>query len=91
MAEPLDSHVSQSLMKGLGEDIDLHTWACDTIWPLEASYQDKDGYVAARLALAEMLKSGTTTFLEPMLPSHARFRNVVKAMEESGIRACLVS
>lgn len=85
------AHVAQSLMKGLGEDLDLHTWACDAIWPLEASYQDKDGYVAARLAFAEMLKSGTTTFLEPMFPSHAGLRNVVKAVEESGIRACVVS
>lgn len=85
------AHVVQSLMKGLGEDMDLHTWACDAIWPLEASYTDKDGYIAARLAFAEMLKSGTTTFLEPMLPSHAGFGNVVKAVEESGIRACLVS
>lgn len=85
------AHVVQSLMKGLGEDLDLHTWACDAIWPLEASYQGKDGYIAARLAFAEMLESGTTTFLEPMLPSHAGFENVVKAVEESGIRACLVS
>jgi cytosine/adenosine deaminase-related metal-dependent hydrolase len=85
------AHVAQSLMKGLGEDLDLHTWACDAIWPLKASYEGKDGYVAARLALAEMLKSGTTTFLEPMLPSHAGFENVVKAVEVSGIRACLVS
>ena len=85
------AHVAQSLMKGLAEDMDLHTWACDAVWPLEACYRDKDGYVAARLAVAEMLKSGTTCFLEPMLPSSAGFENVVMAVEESGIRACVVS
>lgn len=85
------AHLIQSLMRGLGEDLDLHRWACDAIWPLEASYQGDDGYVAAKLAMAEMLKSGTTCFLEPMLPSHAGFDRVAKAVEETGIRACLVS
>lgn len=77
-------------MRGLAEDMDLHRGACDAVWPLEASYQGDDGYVAAKLAMAEMLKSGTTCFLEPMLPSHAGFERIVDAVEESGIRGCLV-
>lgn len=85
------AHLIQSLMRGLGEDLDLHRWACDAIWPLEASYQGDDGYIAAKLAMAEMLKSGTTCFLEPMLPSHAGFDKVAKALEETGIRGCLVN
>jgi cytosine/adenosine deaminase-related metal-dependent hydrolase len=85
------AHVAQSLMKGLAEDMDLHSWARDAIWPLEACYWDKDGHVAATLAFTEMLKSRTACFLELMLPSHAGFENVVKAVEESGIRACVVS
>lgn len=85
------AHLVQSLMRGLGEDMDLHRWACDAIWPLEASYEKGDGYTAARLTMAEMLKSGTTCFLEPMLPSQADFGDVARAVEETGIRACLVS
>jgi cytosine/adenosine deaminase-related metal-dependent hydrolase len=84
------AHLIQSLMRGLGEDMDLHRWACDVIWPLEATYEGDDGYIAAKLAMAEMLKSGTTCFLEPMLPSHAGFDRVSKAVEETGIRGCLV-
>lgn len=85
------AHLIQSLMRGLGEDLALHRWACDMVWPLEASLQGDDGYIAAKLAMAEMLKTGTTCFLEPMLPSHADFGRVVQAVEETGIRACLVS
>lgn len=59
--------------------------------PLEANYHENDGYVAARLTIAEMLKSGTTCFLESMLTHGSGFDNVVKAVDESGIRACLVS
>lgn len=83
------AHLVQSLMRELGEDMDPHRWACDAIWPLEASYEKGDGYTAAKLTMAEMLKSGTTCFLEPMLPSQANFGDVVKAVEETGIRACL--
>ena len=38
-----------------------------------------------------MLKTGTTCFLEPMLPSSANneFSKVIEAVGESGIRACI--
>lgn len=83
------SHLAQSLLRGLAEEKPLHSWLCDAIWPLEANYQKDDGYVAARLTIAEMLKSGTTCFLESMLTHGSGFENVVKAVQESGIRACL--
>jgi len=55
-------------MRGLAEGLALHDWASCAVWPLEVSYEGDDGYVAAKLAMAEMLKGGTTCFLEPMLP-----------------------
>jgi cytosine/adenosine deaminase-related metal-dependent hydrolase len=85
------SHLAQSLLRGLAEDLPLHSWLCDAIWPLEACYDADDGYVAARLTIAEMLRSGTTTFLESMLTHRSGFENVVRAVGESGIRGCLVS
>jgi cytosine/adenosine deaminase-related metal-dependent hydrolase len=85
------SHLAQSLLRGLAEELPLFDWLCDAIWPLEANYHENDGYVAARLTIAEMLKSGTTCFLESMLTHGSGFENVVRAVEESGIRACLVS
>lgn len=84
------AHLAQSLLRGLAEDLPLHSWLCDAIWPLEASYADEDGYIAAKLTIAEMLKSGTTCFLEAMLTHRSGFENVVRAVGESGIRGCLV-
>ena len=85
------AHLIQSVLRGLAEDLPLHNWLCDAIWPLEALYDGDDGYHATRLTIAEMLKSGTTCLLEPMLTHRARFDNVCQAVEEMGIRACLVS
>lgn len=85
------AHVAQSLLRGLAENLPLHAWLCDAMWPLEAAFDGDDGYVAANLTIAEMLKSGTTCFLEAMLTHRAGFENVARAVDESGIRACLVS
>ncbi|KIW12623.1 hypothetical protein PV08_09901 [Exophiala spinifera] len=83
------AHLTQSLLRGLAENVSLHSWLCDSIWPLEANYEGTDGYVAARLTIAEMLKGGTTCFLEAMLTHRSGFDNVVRAVEEMGVRACL--
>ncbi|KAI8941898.1 hypothetical protein NX059_000012 [Plenodomus lindquistii] len=83
------AHLAQSLLRGLAEDLPLHNWLCDAIWPLEANYAEDDGYAASILTIAEMLKTGTTCFLEAMLTHRSGIDNVVKAVEVTGIRACL--
>lgn len=85
------AHLAQSLLRGLAEDLPLHNWLCDAIWPLEANYAEEDGYTASVLTIAEMLKTGTTCFLEAMMTHRSGLDNVVRAVEETGIRACLVS
>ena len=84
------AHLAQSLLRGLAEEVPLHSWLCDKIWPLEANFGPSDGYVGARLTIAEMLKSGTTCFLEAMLTHRSGFQNVARAVDEMGVRACLV-
>ncbi|KAF1925361.1 5-methylthioadenosine/S-adenosylhomocysteine deaminase n1 [Didymella exigua CBS 183.55] len=83
------AHLAQSLLRGLAEDLPLHSWLCDAIWPLEANYAEQDGHTASVLTIAEMLKTGTTCFLEAMLTHRSGLDNVVRAVQETGIRACL--
>lgn len=83
------AHLAQSLLRGLAEDLDLHSWLCDAIWPLEAAFEGNNGYVAAKLTIAEILLSGTTTCLEAMLTHRAGMENIVRAVEDTGIRGCL--
>ncbi|KAL2843542.1 hypothetical protein BJX68DRAFT_270041 [Aspergillus pseudodeflectus] len=83
------AHLVQSLLRGLAEDLPLHDWLCDAIWPLESNYADDDGYHAARLTIAEMLKTGTTAFLDPMVTFRAGWEQVCRAVGEMGIRGCL--
>ena len=55
-------HLAMTLLRGLGESESLDDWLNRTIWPLEARWMDED-FVrdGARLAVAEMVATGTTT------------------------------
>ncbi|KEF58755.1 uncharacterized protein A1O9_06681 [Exophiala aquamarina CBS 119918] len=83
------AHLGQSILRGLAEDVPLHSWLCDAIWPLEANYEDDDGYIASKMTIAEMLKSGSTCFLEALLTPGTGFENAARAVDEMGIRGCL--
>lgn len=52
---------------GTADDLELVSWLCERIWVLQGNFTAEDGYAAARLSIAEMLKSGTTCFLESMV------------------------
>jgi 5-methylthioadenosine/S-adenosylhomocysteine deaminase len=57
------THAPMSLLRGLADDLPLMTWLREHIWPAEARWVDRS-FVAdgTRLAIAEMLRCGTTCF-----------------------------
>lgn len=57
------THAAMTLFRGLADDLPLMEWLEKHIWPAEAKWVGSE-FVAdgARLAMAEMLKSGTTCF-----------------------------
>jgi len=56
-------HAPMSLLRGYADDFPLHRWLNEQIWPAEGKWVSaefaRDG---AELAIAEMLRSGTTCF-----------------------------
>ncbi|AOV17206.1 N-ethylammeline chlorohydrolase [Acidihalobacter aeolianus] len=57
------THAAMTLMRGLADDLPLMTWLQQHIWPAEARWVGAD-FVrdGTRLAIAEMLRGGTTCF-----------------------------
>lgn len=57
------SHAAMSLFKGLADDLPLMDWLNNHIWPAETQWVSP-GFVAdgTRLAVAEMIRGGTTCF-----------------------------
>jgi 5-methylthioadenosine/S-adenosylhomocysteine deaminase len=61
----MHGHAAMSLFRGLADDLPLMTWLNDHIWPAEGKFVSAD-FIAdgTRLAMAEMLRTGTTTFCD---------------------------
>lgn len=59
----MHTHSAMALLRGLADDLPLMRWLHENIWPAEKIIMGPD-YVRAgtRLAMAEMLRAGTTCF-----------------------------
>lgn len=79
-------HAAMTLLRGAADDLPLHSWLQDYIWPLEGRWVDDDFvYQGTRLAIAEMLLSGTTCFADMYFFPNAAARAAI----DCGIRAQL--
>lgn len=79
------THAAMNLLRGYADDMELFIWLNDHIWPLEAKLTPEDIYAGSRLAVLEMIKSGTVFFNDMYDFMPETFR----ATEEMGIRAML--
>ena len=79
------THAAMTLFRGYGDDMKLHDWLNNKIWPLEAKLTEEDVYWGAKLACLEMIKSGTTFFND----MYWHWHSTVKAVSEMGLRACV--
>lgn len=77
----MHTHSAMTLMRGVEEDTPLQQWL-QRIWAIEPHLTDEMIYWGTKLAVLEMIKSGTTSFLDMY------WRNSVseKAASEMGIR-----
>lgn len=59
----MHTHSAMALLRGLADDLPLLRWLHENIWPAEKIIMGPDYVLAGtRLAMAEMLRSGTTCF-----------------------------
>ncbi|WP_191600338.1 TRZ/ATZ family hydrolase [Marinomonas algicola] len=79
-------HAAMTLLRGYADDLPLMTWLKEHIWPTETKWLSKDFTVTgSELAIAEMIKSGTTTFSDNYFFSE----DVGVTAQNIGIRAQL--
>jgi 5-methylthioadenosine/S-adenosylhomocysteine deaminase len=79
------THVPMVLLRGLGDDLPLQRWLEEEIWPAEAKLNDEAIYWGTLLGIAEMIRSGTTSFNDMYFYCDA----IARAVTESGMRAML--
>lgn len=79
-------HAAMSLLRGYGDDLALQIWLQEKMWPMEEKFTADDVYWGASLSVLEMIKGGTTAFLD----MYDQMNQVAKVVDESGIRASLM-
>ncbi|MBU2874493.1 TRZ/ATZ family hydrolase [Marinobacter salexigens] len=80
----MHGHAAMSLFRGMADDLPLMTWLNDHIWPAEGRFVSEQ-FIAdgTQLAMAEMLRTGTTTFSDMYF-----FPEIVAQMaHDTGMRA----
>jgi len=79
------THSSMTLLRGYADDLPLKEWLEKKIWPFESRLRKDDFYWGTKLAILEMIKTGTTTFSD----MYFSMDEIAKAVKETGIRAVL--
>jgi len=77
------THAAMTLFRGWGDDLPLDTWLRERIWPAEARMTADDVHDGTRLAIVEMIRSGTTHFNDMYWHAPA----IARAADELGVRA----
>jgi len=78
------THIPMVALRGYADDLPLERWLKDDIWPAEAKEVTAEHvYKCSKLAIAEMISSGTTTFNDMYFYED----QVAKAAKEAGMRA----
>ena len=80
------THAAMSLLRGLADDLPLDEWLNKHIWPAESHWINEEFvHDGTQLAIAEMLRSGTTCFNDMYFYPDVTAR----VAAHSGMRACV--
>jgi len=78
-------HTPMSLLRGFSDDLKLMDWLEKKMLPAEARMDEEDIYWGAQLAMAEMIRTGTTAFADMYMHMEA----IAEAVRAAGMRASL--
>ena len=79
------THSPMVMFRGAAEDVSTSDWFNKKIWPMEVNLTETDVTLAARLACAEMIASGTTTFAD----HYFMMDRIADVVDHAGLRANL--
>lgn len=79
------THAAMSLLRGYADDMPLQKWLQDYIWPYENKMTAQDIREGSRLAVREMIKTGTVFFSD----MYFEIDQTIAVVQEFGIRAAI--
>ncbi len=87
----IDTHVHlvQGMLKACANYRRLIPWLTKCVWPLQGNMSSDEALAAATLTMLEMIKTGTTTFLETGMVGRYGPDRIIERVHESGLRAAI--
>lgn len=79
------THAAMSLLRGYADDMPLHKWLQEYIWPYEDKLTPQDIREGSRLAVREMIKTGTVFFSD----MYFDIEETIEVVQEYGLRAAI--
>ena len=79
------THAAMSLLRGYADDMPLQKWLQDYIWPFENKMTAADIREGSRLAVREMIRTGTVFFSD----MYFDIEETIRVVQEYGIRAAI--
>lgn len=78
-------HAAMTLFRGIADNLELFDWLFNHIWPAEENLTEESVYWGSKLAILEMIKTGTVFFNDMYFYPQA----TIRAAEEMKIRAAV--
>lgn len=82
-------HLVQGMLKACANYCRLISWLKERVWPLQGNMTQEEALASATLTILELIKSGTTTFLETGLVGRYGPDNIIETILKSGLRAAV--
>ncbi len=80
------THIPMTLFRGLADDLPLHTWLEQHVWPAEQKFINEETVRwGSRLGVAELVRSGVTTLCDMYFHED----QVAEVVDELGMRGIL--
>ena len=76
------THSGMTLLRSYADDLPLHSWLNEQVFPIEAKMTEEDIYHLTKLAILEYLTSGITSIFEMYLTPES----IARACGEMGMR-----
>lgn len=81
------AHTAMVFARSCSDDLSLHDWLYDTIFPMEAKFQEGDIYRLTKLGILEYLTSGITAAFD----MYFHCPEIIKASEEMSFRSVILA
>lgn len=79
------NHAAMVLLRGYADDMKLQQWLTDYIWPYEDKLTSDDIQAGSRMAIKEMVSTGTSFFSD----MYFEIDRTIREVAESGMRAAI--